>query len=108
MLYLSVQNCHELEKMDLEECILVRKYFFQALFSWSYSRLWKREDSTDISSPQVTDNTLVQLSIHCPRLQALVTIYRYSFLVLYKLQNAYGASFYPACCSPCSRCHTVS
>ncbi|XP_010795114.1 F-box/LRR-repeat protein 2 [Notothenia coriiceps] len=35
------RNCHELEKMDLEECILV------------------------------TDNTLVQLSIHCPRLQAL-------------------------------------
>uniref|UniRef100_A0A8C4ZXP0 F-box/LRR-repeat protein 2 n=1 Tax=Gadus morhua TaxID=8049 RepID=A0A8C4ZXP0_GADMO len=35
------QNCHELEKMDLEECILL------------------------------TDNTLVQLSIHCPRLQAL-------------------------------------
>ncbi|TKS88458.1 F-box/LRR-repeat protein 20 F-box and leucine-rich repeat protein 20 [Collichthys lucidus] len=39
------QNCHELEKMDLEECILV------------------------------TDNTLVQLSIHCPRLQALVNLY---------------------------------
>lgn len=36
-----LQNCHDLEKMDLEECILV------------------------------TDNTLVQLSIHCPRLQAL-------------------------------------
>lgn len=31
-------------------------------------------------SSQVTDNTLVQLSIHCPRLQALVNIYSSSFL----------------------------
>ncbi|NXI86726.1 FXL20 protein, partial [Rhipidura dahli] len=35
------QNCHELEKMDLEECV------------------------------QITDSTLIQLSIHCPRLQVL-------------------------------------
>lgn len=28
--------------------------------------------SCSLCSPQVTDNTLVQLSIHCPRLQALV------------------------------------
>ncbi|ELW72349.1 F-box/LRR-repeat protein 2 [Tupaia chinensis] len=38
---LLARNCHDLEKMDLEECILI------------------------------TDSTLTQLSIHCPKLQAL-------------------------------------
>lgn len=51
MLCLSVQNCHELEKMDLEECILVSKCLFQALFSCGLSRLWVRDDSTGISCP---------------------------------------------------------
>lgn len=32
MLCLSVQNCHELEKMDLEECILVRYIYIKHCF----------------------------------------------------------------------------
>ncbi|KAF4791817.1 F-box/LRR-repeat protein 2 [Turdus rufiventris] len=47
------QNCHELEKMDLEECVLVR---------FNMKR--------NIECP-ITDSTLIQLSIHCPKLQAL-------------------------------------
>ncbi|XP_053760057.1 F-box/LRR-repeat protein 2 isoform X1 [Panthera pardus] len=38
---LLARNCHDLEKMDLEECVLI------------------------------TDSTLIQLSVHCPKLQAL-------------------------------------
>ncbi|KAL8165560.1 UNVERIFIED_CONTAM: hypothetical protein K2H54_047606 [Gekko kuhli] len=40
---LLARNCHDLEKMDLEECVLI------------------------------TDNTLIQLSIHCPKLEALAS-----------------------------------
>lgn len=69
--------------MDLEECILVRKCLFQVSLSWTHSRLEVREDYSDISCPQVTDNTLVQLSIHCPRLQALVNNYRANFFFFF-------------------------
>ncbi|VFV21637.1 f-box lrr-repeat protein 2 isoform 1 [Lynx pardinus] len=41
---LLARNCHDLEKMDLEECVLI------------------------------TDSTLIQLSVHCPKLQALVQV----------------------------------
>jgi hypothetical protein len=29
---------------------------------------------TQLASLQITDNTLIQLSIHCPKLQALVSL----------------------------------
>ncbi|XP_059814243.1 F-box/LRR-repeat protein 20-like isoform X1 [Hypanus sabinus] len=48
------RNCHELEKMDLEECVQVRL---------TYRHLE--------SKFEITDNTLIQLSIYCPRIQVL-------------------------------------
>lgn len=60
----------------------------------------------------MTDNTLVQLSIHCPRLQALVNLHCAWFCTRFcKHMSFYLCScmtLNPVCCSRDSPCHIAS
>lgn len=60
--------------MDLEECVQVSKQSRrQILPLWLYVQL--SAFTTFVGFRQITDGTLIQLSIHCPRLQVLVSVY---------------------------------
>lgn len=67
-----LQNCHELEKMDLEECVQVNK--LQILFPLLLCGDCSYDMCLFLFLHQITDGTLIQLSIHCPRLQVLVSV----------------------------------
>lgn len=75
------QNCHELEKMDLEECVQVNKAVVQVPGVAGFLARPIYEKAVVMAGchvsfacrSQITDGTLIQLSIHCPRLQVLVS-----------------------------------